>query len=122
MAFYMTKPFARFARREGIPVSALLQAARRVAAGHADVDLGAGLYKLRVARAGGGKSGGYRTLLSHRVGGHVFFLHGFAKHACDDLDDREVRALKAFGALLHGFEVAQINTALAAGELREIDP
>ena len=118
----MTKPFARFARREGMSAPALVDAARRVASGHADVDLGAGLYKLRLARAGGGKSGGYRTLLSHRAGGHVFFLHGFAKHACDDVDDREIRALKALGALLHGLEAAQINTALAAGELREIDP
>ncbi|MCQ6963981.1 type II toxin-antitoxin system RelE/ParE family toxin [Aromatoleum toluolicum] len=31
-----------------------------------DADLGGFFYKKRVARSGGGKSGGYRTLLSAR--------------------------------------------------------
>jgi len=32
-----------------------------------DADLGGLLYKKRVARPGGGKSGGYRTLLSAQI-------------------------------------------------------
>ena len=35
------------------------------------------LYKKRIARPGGGKSGGYRTVLSARIGNRYVFLHGF---------------------------------------------
>lgn len=121
MVFYMTKSFARFARRQCIPASSLVDAVRCVAAGDTDADLGGGLYKQRVARAGGGKSGGYRTLLAHRVGGHVFFLHGFAKQAQDNIDGRELRALKAWGGVLHGLGSAELATARDAGELMELN-
>lgn len=117
----MTKSFARFARRQCIPATLLVDAARCVVAGGADADLGGGLYKQRVARSGSGKSGGYRTLLAHRVGGHVFFLHGFAKQAQANIDGRETRALKALGALLHGLTAEQITTALDAGEFEELN-
>ncbi|WP_425330086.1 type II toxin-antitoxin system RelE/ParE family toxin [Synechococcus elongatus] len=33
-----------------------------------EADLGGGLFKKRVARAGGGKSGGYRTLIATNQG------------------------------------------------------
>lgn len=122
MPIYMTKSFARFVRRQRIPASSLVVAARCVATGDADADLGGGLYKQRVARPGGGKSGGYRTLLAHRMGGHLFFLHGFAKQAQDNIDARDTRALKALGALLQGLSPAQITTALDAGELQELIP
>ena len=45
-----------------------------------DADLGGSLYKKRVARPGGGKSGGYRTLVSARIGNRYVFLYGFPKN------------------------------------------
>lgn len=44
--------------------------------GLVDADLGGFLYKKRIARPGGGKSGGYRTLLSARIDSRYVFLHG----------------------------------------------
>ncbi len=121
MAFYMVKAFARFASRHRIPALSLLAAARCVAAGDADADLGGGLYKQRVARAGGGKSGGFRTLLAHRAGGHVFFLHGFAKNQRGNIDNREARALRALGKVLHALSADQLTQALGAGALLELN-
>ena len=121
MAFYMVKAFARFARRQRISNASLVVAAIRVVTGSADADLGGGLWKQRVPRQGGGKSGGFRTLLAHRAGGHVFFLHGFAKNAQGSIDDRETRALQALGKLLHGLEAEHIRTALDTGELLELN-
>lgn len=54
-----------------------------------DADLGGFLYKKRVARLGSGKSGGYRTLLSARLGRRYVFLHGFPKSDKADITQGE---------------------------------
>lgn len=92
----MTKRFARWARAEGIGDEALCGAAREIAAGVFDADLGGYLFKKRIARKGAGKSGGYRTILGYRKGKseRVIFLYGFAKSERANLDDREREALK----------------------------
>ena len=43
--------------------------------------------KLRVARPGQGKSGGYRTLLAYRKSERSVFLYGFAKNERDNIDE-----------------------------------
>jgi hypothetical protein len=58
-------------------VAAIDQAER----GLVEADLGGGLIKQRVAREGGGKSGGYRTLVFFREGGLAVFAFGFARVA-----------------------------------------
>lgn len=64
-----------------------------------DADLGGFLYKKRVARLGGGKSGGYRTLLSARIGSRYVFLHGFPKSDKANITQDERKALE-IGVLL----------------------
>jgi RelE toxin of RelE / RelB toxin-antitoxin system len=59
---YKNRWFAKFASREGISDVTLVAAIDRADRGLIDGDLGGGLIKQRVAREGGGKSGGYRTL------------------------------------------------------------
>lgn len=73
------KDFARWQAGEKLPDAALCRAIHEMEAGLIDADLGGFLYKKRVARLGGGKSGGYRTLLSARIGSRYVFLHGFPK-------------------------------------------
>lgn len=79
MTVFLTKEFARFARKAPLPETTLLKAARDVMAGRCDADLGGGVFKQRIARDGGGKSGGFRTIVVFKVGRHCFFVHGFAK-------------------------------------------
>ena len=73
------KDFARWQAGEKLPDAALCKAVQEMESGLIDADLGGFLYKKRVARSGGGKSGGYRTLLSARIGSRYVFLHGFPK-------------------------------------------
>ena len=68
----------------------LLQAAQDVVAGQHDADLGGSVFKQRVAREGGGKSGGFRTIILFRVGGHSFFAHGFAKNDKTNVSAKEL--------------------------------
>ena len=57
MRVFKTKPFARFANREGIAEKELCEAVRRAESGLIDADLGGGVIKQRLAREGQGKSG-----------------------------------------------------------------
>ena len=63
---FMIKAFARFAKREGLEDTALCDAVRRARQGLIDADLGGGVIKQRIARKGGGRSGGYRTIMLFR--------------------------------------------------------
>jgi hypothetical protein len=120
MSVYVTKEFARFARKAGLADAKLFQAAQDVAAGHYDADLGGGVFKQRVAREGGGKSGGFRTIILFRVGSHSFFAHGFAKSDKANVSAKELKALKRLADVLLGFSEQQLEEAHAAGELIEV--
>jgi hypothetical protein len=69
---FMTRWFDRFARKERIEPSRLIEAVERAEQGRADADLGGGVIKMRVARPDGGRSGGYRTLIYFRAGRERF--------------------------------------------------
>nr|WP_298357073.1 type II toxin-antitoxin system RelE/ParE family toxin [Rhodoblastus sp.] len=120
MTVYVTKEFGRFARKAGLADAKLLQAAQDAAAGRYDADLGGGVFKQRVAREGGGKSGGFRTIILFRVGSHSFFAHGFAKSDKANVSTKELKALKRLADVLLGFSEHQLEAAQAAGELIEV--
>ena len=121
MTAFKTKAFARFARKARLGDDSLIAAAMEVAAGKFDADLGGYVFKQRIARPGGGKSGGFRTILLFRMGGHCFFAHGFAKSGKANVTARELAALKKLAALLLGFSEAELDVAVAAGELMKVN-
>lgn len=116
----MTKEFARFARKAGLEGGSLMAAATDVAEGHHDADLGGGVFKQRVARPGSGKSGGFRTIILFRIGGHSFFAHGFAKSDKANVTPRELQALKRLAEIFLAFSTEEIAAALGAGQLIEV--
>jgi len=120
MSVYMTKEFSRFARKAALKHDELLAAAQAVASGHWDADLGGGVFKQRIARAGAGKSGGFRTIILFKVGGHHFFVHGFAKNDKANVTPKELKALKALARLFHGLDAEALGKASAAGEISEV--
>jgi hypothetical protein len=120
MSVYATKEFGRFARKAGLADAKLLKAAQDVAAGRYDADLGGGVFKQRVSREGGGKSGGFRTIILFRVGSHSFFAHGFAKSDKANVSAKELKALKQLADVLLRFSKQQLEAAQAAGELIEV--
>jgi hypothetical protein len=117
---YVTREFARFQRRSKLSAPELVEAAERVREGRWDADLGGGLFKQRIARRGGGKSGGYRTILCFRRGSHVFFIHGFAKNEKENVSQRELQGLKRFSSALLALNQEQITLALRNNELIEV--
>jgi hypothetical protein len=120
MSVYKTKEFSRFARKADLKSADLLDAAKAVASGQWDANLGGGVFKQRIARDGGGKSGGFRTIILFKVGGHSFFVHGFAKNEKANISPKELKALKALAATFLALDLSAIETAKSAGEIAEV--
>lgn len=112
--------FAKFARKQGIADAALIEAIRRADAGVMDANLGHGLIKQRVARAGKGKSSSFRVVIAYRIGDLAVFLFGFAKSAQANLTDREMQVYSKAAEITLGFTSAQINAMIADGSLIEV--
>ena len=120
MRVFLVKTFRRYQRRQGIDDDALADAVRRAERGKIDAVLGGGLIKQRVARSGGGKSGGYRTIIAYRQGNRAAFLLGFAKNERDNVDDDVLDDLKKLGAAVLDNDEAAIGSALQRGTLTEV--
>lgn len=120
MGFYKVKSFDRFARRHRLLDKQLVGVAGDLLKGRVDADLGGGVYKQRVGKAGAGKSGGFRVILVHRAGRHVFFVLGFEKSDRGNVSLWELKALKRQATVLSGLSDQQISQAVAAGALVEV--
>ena len=114
------KDFARWQLAERLPDAALCKAVKEMESGLIDADLGGFLYKKRVARSGSGKSGGYRTLLSARVGNRYVFLHGFPKSDKANITQDEKRALQYAGKTFLELSAEALSKAFQAGVLMEV--
>lgn len=118
---YKNRWFAKFASREGISDAALVAAIDRASRGLIDADLGGGLIKQRVAREGGGKSGGYRTLVFFRHEERAIFAFGFAKSARDNLSAIELRTYKQAAKIVFALTQEQIDTEVREGRLIKVN-
>ena len=121
MRVFITKEFARFARREGIPRTKLREAAERAEKGLVDADLGGGLIKQRVARQGQGRRGGYRTFMAFSAGRQTVFLYGFAKSERDNIGPDELDFWRRIARAILAMDAAQWRTMLATREIMEVD-
>jgi len=99
----------------------LCEAIARAELGAVDADLGGHLIKQRIARPGGGRSGGTRTVIAYRAAQRSVFLYGFAKSERDNIDDRELADLKNLAGHYLSYSDAQIAVALIHSELTEIE-
>ena len=120
MRNFKLKAFGRFARRERITDDMLCDAVAAAEEGLIDADLGSGLVKLRIARPGKGKSGGYRTLLAYRAGNRAVFLYGFAKSERDNIDDAMLAALERRAAALLSAHINVLENMIVDDEVREV--
>ena len=118
---YKNRWFAKFAIRESISGAALLEAVARADRGLIDADLGGGLIKQRIAREGGGKSGGYRTLVFFRHEERAVFAFGFAKSGKGNLNAVELRTYKQAARIVLALSQAQIDTELREKRLFEVN-
>jgi hypothetical protein len=113
--------FERFARKESLADESLRDAVQRAESGLVDADLGGGVIKQRVARAGKGKSGGYRTLILFRQGDRAIFAFGFAKSAQANISKADLALLRDAAAEALEWNDGKLDRLVASGALKEID-
>jgi hypothetical protein len=89
--------FDDWAKSEGVADEKLSEAAAEVEKGLINARLGGFLIKKRLGAPGRGKSGGYRTIIAHRQGDRLVFLHGFCKNEQDNISRKEKAALHKLG-------------------------
>ena len=121
MCTFKTRPFARFAHREGIADEALCDAVERAARGLVDADLGGGVIKQRIARRGRGRSGGFRTIVVFRRGERAFFVHGFAKSDRENLRQKELSGLRSLANEYLALDAAGLAAAQSTGAIVEVE-
>ena len=113
--------FSRLAEKEGITDSELKDIVNNVLeSGKADADLGGGVYKIRIARPGKGKSGGLRVIVFFRSGSRTFFHYIFAKSDRANISRKELKWFKELAHDALSMTEDQINMRLQAGTLQEI--
>lgn len=121
MRVFLIKKFARYARKEGIADKDLVAAIARADRGLVDAALGGGLIKQRVARRGGGRSRGYRTIIVYRRAELAVFVHGFAKNGKADLSIDELHALRSLADLILRDAEDNLELAVRRSGWKEID-
>jgi hypothetical protein len=89
-------------------------------AGQAEANLGGGVYKVRIARPGEGKSGGYRLIVVFRSGERTFFRYGFAKSVRATISEKEERNHKRVAKFLLSLNDGQLDALVKTGQYTEI--
>jgi hypothetical protein len=112
--------FTRFANKEGITDTELRETVNQLEAGQADVDLGGGVYKARVARPGEGKSGGYRVILFFKSEERTFFAYGFPKSGMDNIDEKQLRNFKLAAKTIFKYSDKEIDERVKSGLFIEV--
>ena len=120
MRIFKTTWFTRFADKEDITDKTLKGVVSQLEAGQFDADLGGGVYKQRVARLGGGKSGGYRIVICFKQGERSFFLYGFPKSDKANITTSEKADLKKLAKTFFAMKDAELDLLVKSGSLQEI--
>lgn len=116
-----TRVFSRWMRKTELENSFLMEAVDEMEHGLVDADLGAGIYKKRIALPGRGKRGCVRTLIATNRLDRWIFLTGFEKNERSNISKKELYVWKMIAHDLLSCADAGLKILLTNGELEEIN-
>jgi hypothetical protein len=117
LSVYKNKPFARFAKKARITDADLWKTAQLANEGVIDADLGGGVIKQRIARAGEGKSGGSRSFILFRKNDRAVYVYGFEKKDLANIKSNELEAFRELAQVILGYTNAEIAKRVEDGAL-----
>ncbi|MEH8047660.1 type II toxin-antitoxin system RelE/ParE family toxin [Gallibacterium anatis] len=120
MRIFKTKAFNKFALKNGIPDSELINAITRAEQGLIDADLGGNIIKQRIARKGQGRSGGFRSFIFYCIQNNSYFVAGISKNDRENISSQELAALKALAREYTRLTAKQIEAQIENGLFIEI--
>ena len=117
MKSYSTKWFNKWAKKNRISIDSLLDGIERTKIMIGSADLGGSLYKVRIAKEGQGRSGGYRTIVVVKEAKRSLYLYGFEKSDMDNIDDKQLKDLKRVAQVFLDMSIEKINELVNTNEL-----
>lgn len=116
----ITASLRKWAQKQKLPDSVLISAIASIELGQSISDLGSGLYKVKVARPGQGKSGGYRTLIVYRAGVRAIVVFGYAKADLDNIATDELAFFRKLAKDLLALTEIELQRAIDGHVLYEL--
>ena len=92
----------------------------RAQRGLVDANLGGGVIKQRIARKGGGRSGGFRTIVLFRRGALAYFVYGFSKSGRENLRRDELTTYRRLADEYLALDQAGLVAARTVGAIIEV--
>ena len=80
-----TKWFNKWAKKQNLSNEKLLLAIADMQNSLSSINLGGGLYKVRVSSEGSGKSSAYRTIVVYRENDRAVMVYGFMKNEQENI-------------------------------------
>ena len=125
MRIFKNTWFTRFADKENITDDELREMVNQLEAGQArqqvgGADLGGGVYKIRVARHGEGKSGGYRVIVFFRSEERTFYEYAFAKSDRANISRKLLKAYKEAAKKYLSMPPDQLRERIEQGKFIEL--
>ena len=117
---YKSKAFARFAKKARIADSDLWKTAQLANEGVVDADLGGGVVKQRIARAGEGKSGGSRSIILFRKNDRAVYVYGFEKKDLANIRPHELEAFRELAKVILEYTRDEIEKRVEDGALFKV--
>ena len=120
MRIFKNTWFTRFAEKENITDGELRELVNQLEAGQADADLGGGVYKIRLARSGEGKSGGYRVIVFFRREEKTFYHYAYPKAARANIGEKELWTFKQLAKRYFAMTDGELANAVKVRKFVEI--
>jgi len=86
-----------------------------------EANLGGHLLKKRIARPGGGKRGGLRTLVATNFGSLWVFLYGFAKSDQEDVEPADIEGFRIWANEIVELPLHKLLELQERGSIKRID-
>lgn len=123
MRIFKSKWFNKWASKENISDQVIQEAASEVVQGLVESDLGGGLFKKRISRPGGGKSGGYRFLIGFKKDNtdRIIFIFGFSKNRFSSITEKEQEVLSLVAKSFFSSSDEQILSMIGNKDIFEVN-
>jgi hypothetical protein len=110
-----TKWIFKWAKKYKLSDNKLLLAIEDLEDNLSSVNLGGGLFKVRVSSENSGKSSGFRTLIVYKKDNIAVIVYGFAKSEQDNLSKSELLSFKTLAKDILNQSNKDVNMAINKG-------
>ena len=120
MVIYKGAAFNAWSSKHYICDDTLVSAINEMNCGAYEANLGGSVYKKRIAIGNKGKSGGSRTIVAFIINERAFFIYGFAKNKLDNINKKELSALKKSAKIYLHMTDGELEKAVLEGTLIKV--